>query len=82
MVVEPTTSKGALAMADMAYGEIHAMNPMEARKLLIRTYEETGSVSETACLWHTSRQAVRKWVRRFQEEAEEGLKDHPRRSHH
>ena len=69
-------------MADMAYREIHAMNRIEARKLLIRTYEETGSVSETARLWHTSRQVVRKWVRRFQEEGEAGLEDHSCRPHH
>ena len=69
-------------MADMAYREIHTMNSIESRKLLIRTYQETGSISETARLWHTSRQMVRKWVRRFQEEEEEGLKDHSRRPLH
>jgi hypothetical protein len=42
-------------MADMAYREIHAINPIEARKLLIRTHQEMRSVSETARLWHTSR---------------------------
>jgi transposase len=69
-------------MADMAYREIHAMNSIEARKLVIRTYQETGSISETARLWRTSRQVVRKWVRRFQEQGEEGLKDRSRRPHH
>jgi putative transposase len=69
-------------MADMAYREIHAMNPVEARKRLIRTYRETGSVSKTARLWHTSRQVVRKWLRRFEEEGEEGLKDRSRRPLH
>jgi len=56
-------------MADMAYREIHAMNPIQARKLLIRTYQETESKSQTARpvkyfdlfhgarLWYASRQA-------------------------
>jgi transposase-like protein len=69
-------------MADMAYGEIHAINPIEARELLIETYQETGNLSETARRWHTSRHVVRKWVRRFQEEGEEGLKDRSRRPHY
>ena len=69
-------------MADMAYREIHAINPIEARKLLIRTHQEMRSISETARLWHTSRQVVRKWVRRFEEKGEQGLKDHSRRPHH
>jgi len=35
-------------MADMAYREVYAVNPIEARKLLIRTYQETGNITETA----------------------------------
>jgi len=31
-------------MADMAYREIHAVNPIEARQRLIRTFQETGCV--------------------------------------
>jgi len=31
-------------------------------------YHTTGSISGTARLWHTSRNVVRKWVRRYQEE--------------
>ena len=69
-------------MADMAYREIRAMNPIEARELLIGTYQETESISETARRWHTSRQVVRKWVRCFQEEGEEGLKNRSCRPHH
>jgi transposase len=52
-------------MADLAYREVYAMNPVEARHHLVRTYQETGSIRETARRWHTSRQVVRKWVRRF-----------------
>ena len=51
-------------MADLAYREVYAMDRVEARKHLGQTYRETGSISKTARLWHTSRQVVRKWVRR------------------
>ena len=73
---------GAPAMADLAYREVYTMNQVQARKLLVRTYQETGNISETARRWHTSRQVVRKWVRRFQEEGEKGLRDRSRRPHH
>ena len=56
-------------MAELAYREVYAMNRSEARKQLVRTYLETGSVSATARLWHTSRQVVRKWVTRYREQA-------------
>ena len=69
-------------MADMAYREVYTMNPVEARKRLIRTFQETGNISETARRWHTSPQVVRKWLRRYREEGEEGLRDRSRRPHH
>jgi len=69
-------------MADLAYREVYTMNQVQARKLLVCTYQETGNISETARRWHTSRQVVRKWVRRFQEEGEKGLRDRSRRPHH
>lgn len=69
-------------MADMAYGRLCAMNRFEARKALIRTWIETGSIGATAREWHTSRQVVRKWVRRFELGGEEGLQDRSRRPHH
>ena len=53
-------------MPDLAYEEVYAMNAKKARRYLLKTYQETGSVCETARRWHTSRQVVRKWVRRFQ----------------
>jgi len=65
----------------LAYGEVYTMNPVEARKLLIKTYHETGNISETARRWHTSRRVVRKWVGRFQVEGETGLKGRSRRPH-
>lgn len=54
------------------------MNHVEARRHLVQTSQETGSISATARYCHTSRQVVRKWLRRFQEEQEAGLYD---RSH-
>jgi len=69
-------------MADLAYGEVHAMNPVEARKRLIETYQKTGSIRETARRWRTSRLVVRKWLRRYEAEGEAGLQDRSRRPHH
>lgn len=69
-------------MAELAYREVYAMNAQEARRHLVQTYQQNGSIAKTARLWHTSRQVVRKWVRRFQQQGEEGLKDRPRRPHH
>jgi transposase len=48
---------------------------------LIETFQDTGSIRETAARWHTSRLVVRKWLRRFREQGEEGLQDRSRRPH-
>lgn len=69
-------------MADLAYREVYAMSRVEARQRLVRTYEETRSVSETARRWQTSRQVVRKWLRRFRAEDVAGLRDRSRRPAH
>jgi transposase len=69
-------------MADMAYREVYAMNAVEARKRLIETYQQTGSIRATARCWQTSRQVVRKWLRRFEQQGEDGLCDRSRRPHH
>jgi len=66
-------------MPDLAYGEVYSMNKVKARLHLVKTYEETGSISETARIWHTSRKVVRKWVRRFETGGIEGLEDRSRR---
>ena len=68
-------------MADLAYRTIHAMNLVKARQQLIKTYQETKSISETARRWHTSRQVVRKWLRRFEAQGLQGLQDLSRRPH-
>ena len=68
-------------MPDLAYGEVYAMNKVQARLKLVETYIKTKSISETARIWHTSRQVVRKWVKRYQKEGEAGLRDRSRRPH-
>jgi len=66
-------------MADLAYREVYAMSRIEARLRLVATYHETSSISETARRWHTSRQVVRKWVRRYEVQGLSGLEDRPHR---
>ena len=68
-------------MPELAYRRLYSMNPIEARKLLVETYQRTGSISETARIWGTSRQVVRKWVRRYEAEGPAGLADRSRRPH-
>ena len=51
---------------DVSYKEAYTMNSEGARRRLVDTFLATGSLSRTARLWGTSRQLVRKWVRRFQ----------------
>ncbi len=64
-------------MPDLAYREVYEMNEVEARKRLVQTYLETGSIAETARQWHTSRRVVR----RYQQEGEMGLRSRSRRPH-
>jgi len=68
-------------MPALAYGRVFAMSDVGARRLLIEAYDETGSLSETARRWQTSRQVVRKWVRRYREEGEAGLESRSHRPH-
>jgi transposase len=58
------------------------MNPLEARKLLKKTSKQTKSIRKTAEIWKTSRNVVRKWVRRFKAEGKKGLRDRSRRPLH
>lgn len=69
-------------MADLAYWEVYRMTAPCARRNLVTTYRETGSISATARKWHTTRQTVRKWVRRFEVEGEAGLVERSHRPHH
>ena len=68
-------------MADLAYREVYRMTTPQARKKMVATYQETGSISATARTWHTTRQTVRKWVRRYEQEGEAGLVDGSHRPH-
>jgi putative transposase len=68
-------------MPVLAYRRVYKMTRADARRLLIETYEETESLSETARVWDTSRHLVRKWVRRYEELGEVGLESQSRRPH-
>ena len=67
---------------EIFYQEMSKIDKIEARKRVIETYLETGSIRKTARLWGTSRGVVRKWVRRYESRGEEGLKDLSRRPHY
>jgi hypothetical protein len=46
------------------------MDRFAARKGIVQTYRETGSVRKVTSIWHTSRQVIRTWVHRFEKEGE------------
>jgi hypothetical protein len=46
--VVKTQKGGAPPMASLAYRRLYEMNKIEARKELVKTYQETGSISATA----------------------------------
>ncbi|MCL6579763.1 MAG: helix-turn-helix domain-containing protein [Candidatus Bathyarchaeota archaeon] len=66
---------------DISYREIYMLNREAARKQIVNSYLALGNISEVARLWHTSRNVVRKWVKRFEERGEGGLKDKSKRPH-
>lgn len=66
---------------DVSYQEVYTMNKTEARRKLVQTYRQTGSITQTAWQWQTSRQVVRKWVQRWQSEGKAGLVDRSHRPH-
>jgi len=61
------------------YHELCKSAPVLARKVLVRAYDELGSISAVAKALGTTRKTVRKVLRRWEEEAESGLKDRSRR---
>lgn len=67
---------------EVSYKEVYKMNRKEAKQKLLETYWKTGNISETARQWSTSRQVVRKWVRRYDEKGNDGIIEHSRRPHH
>lgn len=67
---------------EISYQEVYRMNLIQARLGLVRSYQQSGSIAATAREWHTSRQVVRKWLRRYNLHGEGGLCDLSRRPHH
>ena len=67
---------------ELRYQELYQMNRVEARRKLLALYEQLGSVSAVARAAGTSRQVVRKWLRRYRENGESGLRDLSRRPYH
>ena len=61
----------------LTYYHLWKMNPREARRILIKDYQETKSYSKTARNFATHRRIVRKWVLRYQEKGEIGLESLP-----
>lgn len=64
LTVERSTTQRTPAM-DLSYKEIYMMNPEQAKLRLLQTFWKSNSISETARRWKTSRQVVRKWLRRY-----------------
>jgi len=60
---------------EILYKKMWEIDKLEARKMLVETYQKTGSIKKTAYLWHTSRDVVRKWIKRWREQGEGGLLD-------
>jgi transposase len=64
---------------DLSFKELLTMNSTQARRRLLETYWKTNSISETARRWKTSRQVVRKWVRRYEQAPTDDLRELSRR---
>ena len=64
-----------------AYQFTHQEGKVKLRLKIVRTFQECGSLRETARRLSISRNTVRKWVRRFLAEGEAGLVDRSRRPH-
>jgi transposase len=79
--LETGTTSRTPAM-DLSYKEIYMMNPELAKLRLLQTFWKTKSISETARRWKTSRQVVRKWLRRYEAGGREALLEHSRRPRH
>jgi putative transposase len=63
------------------YERLYIMNRVEARLLIVERYRELKSISSVSRELGTSRQVVRKWLRRYEEEGDKGLRDRSRRPH-
>jgi transposase len=67
---------------DLSYKELYMIDPQKARQKMIEVYQQERNVSEVARLFHTSRNLVHKWIKRFSSEGVKGLKDRSRRPKH
>jgi len=47
---------------EILYKKMWGIDKLEARKMLIESYQKTGSIKKTAYLWGTSRNVVRKEI--------------------
>jgi putative transposase len=63
------------------YERLYIMNRVEARLLMVERYRELKSISGVSRELGTSRQVVRKWLRRYEEEGDKGLRDRSKRPH-
>ncbi len=67
----------------LGYAQLYTLTTSEGKMALrlriVETYRECGSLRETARRLSVSRNTVRKWVRRYQEFGEVGLRDRSRR---
>jgi transposase len=66
----------------LSYKELHKINPVAAKQKMLETYYETQSIRKTAEVWKTSRNIVRKHLRRYEKEDALGLEDKSRRPKH
>ena len=65
----------------ISYQRLLSMNPVEARRMIIESYKRCASISAVSRELETSRQVVRKWLRRYESEGEKGLLDRSRKPH-
>ena len=63
----------------LSYKELHKINPVAAKQKMLETYFETHSIRKTALIWKTSRNLVRKHLRRYEKDDINGLEDKSRR---
>ena len=65
-----------------AYQLTHQEGKVKLRLKIVRTFQECGSLRETARRLSISHNTVRKWVRRYRKQGKAGLVDRSRRPHH
>lgn len=68
--------------AEITYAELRKLNPAAARQKLLEAVEQLGSLRAAARALQTTRNVVRKAVRRFRADGVSGLDDHSRRPLH